>query len=109
MATTTNMEYAADVQKYVPNADTAVIAKIVKHLGIALKSRDGASVSATSKDELARVRDSWLKKKLGLTHSDAELDAAIAEVMATMKDDRNKSRVAVYYMLAEKFDKLSAL
>ena len=47
-----------------------------------------------------------MKKKLALTQDDAALDAALAEVGATMAGDRTKNRVTVYYLLAEKFDKL---
>ena len=49
------------------------------------------------------IRD---RGKLGLTQDDAVLDAAISEVAARMKGDRTKSRATVYYLLAEKFDKL---
>lgn len=65
-------------------------------------------VSFTDKKELARVRDNFLKKKLGLTQPDAELDAAIAAVGEAMKASKAKNRVTVYYLLAERFDKLTA-
>ncbi len=102
-------DYVADVKKYVDNPDEAAIDGIVRHLGIALKSRDASLVSCSSKDELARVRDSWCKKKLALAHSDDELDAAIKDVCETMKADQRKHRVTFYYLLAAKFDKLSAV
>ena len=40
---------------------------------------------------------------------DAELDAAIKSVCETMKADHDKSRVAFYYLVADKLGKLSAL
>jgi hypothetical protein len=49
----------------------------------------------------------FLKKKLGLTAPDAELDAAISAVGETMKADRTRNRVTVYYLLADRFGKLS--
>ena len=52
----------------------------------------------------ARVRNSFLKKKLGLTSDD--LDEAIESVCAAMKADRTKSRLTFYYLLAERFGKL---
>ena len=109
MANTVNIDHEADLKKYVPNADAAKVAAIKKHLGIALQSRDGSTVAATDKSELERVREKWLKKKLALAQTDAELDAAIKEVAVKMKDDRNKSRVVFYYLLAEKFGKLASL
>ena len=100
-------DWTADVKKYVPNADDAAIKGIVRHCGIALQSRDGSFVAAADKAECDRVRDSFLKKKLAVTGTDAELDAAIAGVGETMKGERDKSRVAFYYLLAEKFGKLA--
>lgn len=99
-------DWAVDVKKYVPNADPQAIAGIVKYCGIALRSRDSSLVSFTDKAETARVRDNFLKKKLGLTASDADLDAAIASVGEKMKADRTRNRVTVYYLLAERFGKL---
>ena len=102
------MDHPAIVKKYVPSADDKAIGAIVKHLGIALRNRDSSLVSCSDPDELATVRDSWCKKKLGLS-GDAEIEAAIKSVCETMKGDRDKSRVAFYYLVAEKLGKLSAL
>lgn len=99
-------DWAADVRKYVPDADDKAIAGIVRHCGIALHNRDSSMVAFSDPSETARVRESFLKKKLGLTASDAELDAAIASVGATMKADRTKNRVTVYYLLAKHYGKL---
>jgi hypothetical protein len=100
------VDWAADVKKHVANADDKAIAGIVKYCGIALSQRDSSLVAFSDKAEVARVRDHFLKKALGLTLSDSELDSAIAAVGATMKGDKN--RVTAYYLLAEKFGKLSA-
>lgn len=102
-------DYVADVKRYAANANEKAVAGIVKHLGIALKSTDASLVSCSSKDELGRVRESWLKKKLALTASDADLDKSIKAVCDAMKGDKNKQRVTFYYLLAEKHGKVSAL
>ena len=59
--------WAADVRKYVPSADEKAIAGIVRYCGIALQKRDSSLVAFTDKEEVARVRGHFLKKKLGLT------------------------------------------
>ena len=100
-------DWAADVKKYVPSADDKVIAGIVRHCGIALLKKDSSLVSFTDKDEVSRVRENFLKKKLSLTVPDADLDTAIKVVGEKMKGDRTKNRVTVYYLLAEHFGKLS--
>jgi len=101
-------DWAADVKKYVSAADDKAIAGIVRHCGIALQNRDSALVSFSDRKELARVRDSFLRKKLGLTEDDAELDRAIAGVGEKLKGVSSKNRVTVYYLLAEHFGRLSA-
>lgn len=103
------MDYVAEVKKYSSSADDKAIQGIIKHLGIALKSKDASLVSATDPEELKRVRESWCKKKLGITDGDDKIDAAIASVMTKMKADRQKERVTVYYLLAEHYGKLAAL
>lgn len=99
-------DWAVDVKKYAPNADDEAIKGIVRYCGIALQKRDSSLVSMTDQTETARVRDNFLKKKLGLTDSDADLDASIKAVGEQMKADRTKNRVTVYYLLADKYGKL---
>ena len=100
-------DYVAEVKKYVPHVDEAAVAGIVKHLGIALRGKDSSLVAASDPEELKRVREGFMKKKLALTESDAHLDAAINEIMTKMKAERNKGRVTVCYLIAEKFGKLA--
>jgi len=50
-------DWAADVKKYVPDADPKAIAGIVRYCGIALQNRDSQLVSFTDKEEVARVRN----------------------------------------------------
>lgn len=102
-------DWSIDVRKYAPDAEEGVIQAIVRHLGIALRSRDASLVSFTDPSELETVRESWLRKKLGLTDPDDVLDAAIARVGERMKEDSTKNRVTVYYLLAEMFGKLGLL
>ena len=99
-------DWAADIKKYAPDADDAVVKKLLSTYRLVLSSRDSAYVATSDAAEVATVRKNILKKKLGLTQDDAVLDAAVKEVAALMKADRTKSRATVYYLLAAKFDKL---
>ena len=99
-------DWSIDVKKYVPNADDGVIAAIVRYCGIALRNRDSSLVSFTDPAETDRVRENYLKKKLGLTEPDSVLDAAIAKVGEIMSADTTRNRVTVYYLLAQAFGKL---
>ena len=100
-------DWAADVKKYAAKADDAVIAAIVRYCGIALRNRDSALVAFSDPKELDRVRNNYLKKKLGRTEADDVLNAAIAKVGEKMKADRTRNRVTVYYLLADHFKALS--
>lgn len=99
-------DWAADVKIYRPDADDAAIAGLLKTYRLVMDSQDSAYVAFSDKDEVETVKTNFLKKKLGLTESDAVLDAALDEVKEIMKADRTKSRITVYYLLAEKFGKL---
>ncbi|MGE0280021.1 MAG: DUF2853 family protein [Rhizobiaceae bacterium] len=101
-------DYAADVKKYDAAADTDAVAKIVKHLGIALRNRDSSLVSCTDPKELERVRNNWAAKKLGVTDA-AKADAAIEKVCQAMSADNTKSRVTFYYLVAKHLGKLGSL
>lgn len=101
-------EYIEDVRRYDAAADPAVVDKIVKHLGIALRNKDSSLVAASDADEVERVRKSWVEKKLGIT--DAEKGkATIKSVSELMKADRNKQRVTFYYLTAKALGKLQSL
>ena len=103
----TAKDYAADVRKYVEVCDEEAVAGIVRHLGIALQGNDSSLVSCSDKSERDRVRDGFLRKKLGRTEPDDELDAAVMAICERMKDTRAKSRVTFCYLLADRFDQLS--
>ncbi len=100
-------KYLDDVKKYDPNPDEKAIETIVKYLGIALRSRDASLVSCSDDSELARVREGFCVKKLGL---DAEAAAAaVAKTCEQMKDSRNKHRVTFYYLVAQNSGTMSKL
>ncbi len=101
------MDYLADVKIYDAGADEAIVNKIVKHLGIALRDRDSAMVSTSDPNELARVKTNWIGKKLGVTGPNA--DKAMEKTIAAMKGDRTKSRVTFYYLVAKHLGKLETL
>lgn len=100
-------DHVADVRKYSKNpVDEAALAGLLKTYRLVLGKADTRYVACSDPAERGRVRDSFLKKKLGLSGDD--LDAAVEEVCAAMKADRTKSRLTFYYLLAERYGKLAA-
>ncbi len=100
-------EHKATVAKYATNVNTAALDGMAKNYALVLSNKDSQYVACGDEEERATVRTNFLKKKLGLTNADADLDAAIDAVCVTMKEDRFKSRLAMYYMLADKYGKLA--
>ena len=101
------VDWLQDVRIYDADADGNVVHKISSYCGIALQSRDGQLVAMADPKECETVRENFLKKKLGLSHSDASLDEAIQSVREMMKGDATKNRVTVYYLLSKHFGMLN--
>ena len=101
-----SVDYSLNVKKYVPCPDAAAVRGIVQYLGIALRRPDSAIVATADPRERARLRESFLKRRLKLALPDDELDAAVTDVLHAMSTDRAKSRVTVCYLLADRFGKL---
>ena len=101
-------EHIEDIKKYTtkPIHETAV-AHLAKTYQLVMSKADSRYVACSDAEEVARVKENFLKKKLKLESGD--LDGAIKSVCQMMKADRTKSRLTFYYLLAEHFDKLDAL
>jgi len=100
-------DHLADVQRYDAAASAESVEKIVRHLGIALRSRDSSLVSCSDDLELDRVKEKWCIKKLGVDAAAA--DSAVSKACEQMRGDRNKARVTFYYLCAKTLGKLEAL
>ena len=85
-----------------------LITKVVIGLGPSVYNKNSELIACGRPKELETIKNSFLKKKLGLTNDDAELDSAIKEVCAQLgTSNRAKKRVHMYALLAMKFDKVS--
>jgi hypothetical protein len=102
------MDHLADVKKYAKEpVNEAAVAQLAKTYRLVLSQADSKYVACSDAAERDRVRENFLKKKLGLSSPD--LDKAIVSVCEKMKSDKTKSRLTFYYLLAEHFGKLDAL
>jgi len=100
-------DHLADVRRYDALADEVVVGRIVKHLGVALRNQDSATVACRQPAELDRVAKKWCGKKLG---ADPERAMNVIELVCeTMAGDRFKNRVTFYYLCAKHLDRLSLL
>ena len=101
-------KYAKDIKdKIGETPDMDLLRKVVIGCGPSIYNADAETVAASDPEELARVRDNFLVKKLGLTQS-AELDSAIDKVIeAYGRSNRQKFRAVIYYLLTRHFGKES--
>ena len=98
--------YLNDLKKYESNVDEDLLALIVFHLGPAIYRVDAEVVSCSNSDELDRVRNNFLKKKLGLEYDDARLNSSIQEVCERLgRSNNRKYRATFYYMLTKMYQK----
>ena len=101
-------DHLADVKKYAKTpVDEAALAGLIKTYRLVMSKPDTKYVACSDKLERDRVRENFLKKKLGL--SGDGLDASIEAVCTAMKASRSKSRLTFYYLLAEHHGKLAGL
>lgn len=101
------VDHIAHVEQYDPQADNAVLGQMLRTYRLVLSKADSAQVAFSDPDEVARVRENYLRKKLGVEGTDAELDAAIAEVGERMQADGRQDRLVVDYLLAQRFGRLA--
>ena len=102
--------YLNDLKKYESDVDQDLLALIVFHLGPAIYRTDAEVVSCTNSDELDRVRNNFLKKKLGLEESDDKLNDSIKKVCEKLgKSNRHKYRATFYYILTKMYQKEEVL
>ncbi len=104
-------KYISDLKEKVGEAkpDLALLAGAVKACGPSIYKSDSATVASSDKEELARVKKTFIGKKLGVT-DEAKADAAIAEAVEKYgRSVRAKHRPVMYYLIAKALRKGSAL
>ncbi len=99
------MDHLADLKKFATKpVNDAAFAGMVKAYALVMSKPDTRYVACSDAAELDRVRENFLKKKLGL--KSADLDQSIKAICEHMKADKTKSRLTFYYLLAEHYGKL---
>lgn len=93
--------YVEDVAKYTSSVNEEAVGALVKSLAPVLANRDAMLVSCSDESELETVRTNFIEKKCGVDANDDRAKAATDAVCEKMKEDRTKSRVTYYYLVAE--------
>ncbi len=101
-------QYTSEAKKLGLSISNDLIEKVTVGLGPSIYKKDSETVSCSQSSELNTVKKNFLTKKLGLSISDAEMDAAIKKVCEAMgTSNRNKYRALFYALLAKEFNKES--
>ena len=99
------MDHLADVKKFAKKPlNEAAFTGMSRSYALVMSKADTRYVACSDPTEIERVRENFLKKKLGLKSGD--LDGSIKAVCDHMKADKTKSRLTFYYLLAEHHGKL---
>ena len=100
------MKYAEDLRmKCDMEPDMDLLTKVTIGCGPSIYNADSETIAASQTGELQTVRENFLIRKLGLP-DDESLMGAIQEVIRIYgRENRNKYRAVVYYMLVKHFGK----
>jgi len=83
--------------------DEKLLTDVTIGLGPSIHNKNSELIACSDSSELATVRENFLKKKLGLTLNDDELDSIIKEVCQEIGSSiKNKYRAVFYTMLVTK-------
>lgn len=100
-------KYEAEVKKLGLDIDTALLTAVAKGLGPSIYNADAETIASSDSDELGRVKQNFLIKKLGLQDGKALDDAIQATIEQVGASNRNKYRVIFYALLTKAFKKES--
>lgn len=85
----------------VKGVDKELLTKVTKGVGPNIYKADASKVSSSDPDEMARVKNNFLIKKLGLKDG-KKLDDAMDKVVDIMgKSNSSKYRAVFYYLLVK--------
>jgi hypothetical protein len=102
-------KYADDLKnKCKVTPDMALLTKVTIGCGPAIYDNDAQTVAASDKDELERIKNNFLIKKLGLKDGPSLTDGINAAVETYGKSERNKYRAVFYYLLVTHFGREAA-
>lgn len=102
-------KYAEDIKdKCGMTPDMDLLKKVTIGCGPSIYNDDASTVAASDTEELNRIVDGFLKKKLGLPDG-PELMGGLQKAIETYgRSNRNKYRAVIYYLLTKHFGKEEA-
>ncbi len=101
--------YRKELSKLRVKVDDVLLKAVVKSLGPAVYREDASRISAADADELERVRQNFLIRRLGLADT-PKLDAMLNRAIDQMgRSKTSKHRAVLYYLLTRDSKREAAL
>ena len=102
-------KYRKELSKLRVKVDDGLLKAVVKSLGPAVYREDASKISASDTEEIGRVKQNFMIKRLGLEPG-PKVDALLDQALDQMgRANRNKHRAVLYYIIARAAKKESAL
>jgi hypothetical protein len=102
-------KYRKELSKIKVKVDDILLKAVVKSLGPAVYRDDASKISAADADELERVKQNFMVKRLGLPNS-SKLDAMLNKAIDQMgRSTKNKYRAVLYYIITRESKREAAL
>lgn len=102
-------KYADDLKdKCKVNPDMDLLTKVTIGCGPSIYDNDAQTVAASDPEELERIKNNFLIKKLGLKDGPALMEGINAAIDTYGKSERNKYRAVFYYLLVKHFGREAA-
>lgn len=102
-------KYKKELSKIRVKVDDVLLKAVVKSLGPAVYRDDASKISAADGDELERVKQNFMVRRLGLSNS-PKLDAVLNKAIDTMgRSTKNKYRAVLYYIITRDTKREAAL
>ena len=101
--------YKKELSKLKVKVDDVLLKAVVKSLGPAVYREDASKISAADADELERVRQNFMIRRLGLADS-PKLDAMLNHAVEQMgRSKASKHRAVLYYIITRDAKREAAL
>ena len=95
--------YETYLRSILPTIDTELLGNLTKSLGPAIYRPSSEIVQCEEPKQIAKIRTSFLKMRLGVDKDDEILDEAIKQYCSKLSEP--KYRAALYYLLVKHFKK----
>ena len=102
-------KYKKELSRLKVKVDDVLLKAVVKSLGPAVYRDDASRISAADAEELERVKQNFMVKRLGLSDR-PKLDAILNQAIDRMgPSNRQKSRAVLYYIITRATKREAAL